>query len=401
MGFFDKMFGSKDGGTKSVEEEGADLVTALQMHLRGELQSSLAAYETFAVDSPNDNLAPFFAAAARAALGDINEAAEGLRALSRRAAEEETTISRAVAGDLVALLHEEPFLKVPEVTELVISLGDTLKSHRLVQESAVCFEVAAGLLPDHANVLYKLGDTLHDLRMYDYADTVLQEALRLAPNHWDSLYTHAVLLQDLGRFDEALEQYENAVRLNPDHVKCRNNYGAALMMANRLDEAVAQCSEAERLDPSFPLVQVNLGNINLLKGDAEAARACFERAISLDGTLALAHFGLGSAEQSLGADGERVRQLYLRAIELNPSFAEFHHALGRLLAREGDPEALMYLAAAVQLNGSLRYVYRDLGLACLQMGRREEGMEHLKAALLQNPDDAEIRNLLSEQPASA
>ena len=400
MGFFDKMFGSKDGGTKISQQESADFVTALQMHLRGELESAIAAYDRFAADSPNDNLAPFFAAAARAALGDVTGAAERLRSLSRRAAEEETTISRAVAGDLVALLHEEPFLKVPDVAEVVISLGDTLKSHGLVQESAVCFEVAAGLLPDHANVLYKLGDTLHDLRMYEYADKVLQEALRLAPNHWDSLYTHAVLLQDLGRFDEALEQYENAVRLNPDHVKCRNNYGAALMIANRLDEALVQCGEAERLDPSFPLAQVNLGNINLLKGDAEAARACFERAISLEGTLALAHFGLGSAEQSLGADGERVRQLYLRAIELNPSFAEFHHALGKLLAREGDPAAVTYLAAAVQLNGSLRYVYRDLGLACLQMGRREEGMEHLKVALLQNPDDAEIRNLLAEHSAT-
>ena len=401
MGFFDKMFGGKDGGTNSVQEEGGDFVAALQMHLRGELEPAIAAYGRFAADSPNDNLAPFFAAAARAALGDFAGAAEGLRALSRRAAEDETTISRAVAGDLVALLHEEPFLKVPEVAEVVISLGDALKSHGFVQESAVCFEIAAGLLPEHANVLHKLGDTLHDLRMYEYADTVLQEALRLAPNHWDSLYTHAVLLQDLGRFDEALEQYEKAVRLSPDHVKCRNNYGAALMMANRLDEALEQCSEAEQLDPLFPLAKVNLGNINLLKRDAEAARACFERAISLDETLALAHFGLGSAEQSLGADGERVRQLYLRAIELNPAFAEFHHALGRLLVREGNPEALTYLAAAVQLNGALRYVHRDFGLACLQLGRREEGVEHLKIALQQNPDDAEILSLLSEHSATA
>ncbi len=401
MGFFDKMFGSKSEGTNDVQQEGADFVTALQMHLRGELEPAIAAYDRFAADSPNDNLAPFFAAAARAAMGDLAGAAEGLRALSRRAAEDETTISRAVAGDLVALLHEEPFLKVPDVAEVVILLGDTLKSHGFTQESAVCFEVAAGLLPDHANVLHKLGDTLHDLRMFDYADKVLQEALRLAPNHWDSLYTHAVLLQDLGRFDEALEQYEKAVRLNPDHVKCRNNYGAALMMANRLDEALEQCSAAERLEPSFPLAKVNLGNINLLKGDAEAARACFEMAISLDETLALAHFGLGSAEQSLGANGERVRQLYLRAIELNPAFAEFHHALGRLLAREGNPEALTYLAAAVQLNGTLRYVHRDFGLACLQMGRREEGVERLKVALQQNPDDAEILRLLSEHSASA
>lgn len=337
MGIFDKMFGSKDGRAKSVQEEGADLVTALQMQLRGELEAAIVAYDRFAADSPNDNLAPFFAAAARAAGGDVAGAAEGLHALSRRASEDETTISRAVAGDLMALLHEEPFLKVPEVVDIVVSFGDLLKGEGLVQEGAVCFEIAAGLLPDHANILHKLGDTLHDLRMYEYAESVLQEALRLAPNHWDSLYTYAVLLQDVGRFDEALEQYEKAVRLNPDHVKCRNNYGAALMMVGRLEEALVQCAEAERLDPLFPLAKVNLGNINLLKGDAETARTCFEKAVSLDGNLALAYFGLGAAEQSLGVDRVRVRELYLKAIELNPSFPEFHHALEKLESGGGSP----------------------------------------------------------------
>lgn len=336
MGIFDKMFGSKDGGAKSAQEEGADFVAALQMQLHGELEPALAAYDRFAADSPNDNLAPFFAASVRAARGDVTGAAEGLRALSRRASEEDTTISRAVAGDLMALLHEEPFLKVPQVADVVVSLGDQLKGEGFVQESAVCFEIAAGMLPDHANVLHKLGDTLHDLRMYEYAEAVLQEALRHAPNHWGALYTYAVLLQDVGRFEESLEQYEKAVRLNPDHVKCRNNYGAALMMNKRLDDALAQCTYAAELDPSFPLAKVNLGNIHLLRGEPDMARACFDHALSLDGNLALAHFGLGVAEQSLGADRERVRASYLKAIELNPSFPEFHQALEKL-EREGNP----------------------------------------------------------------
>ncbi|SNB44623.1 tetratricopeptide repeat protein [Geobacter sp. DSM 9736] len=395
MGFFNKMFG-RNGETddSAAEVSGADFVTALQMHLRGELDPALAAYESFAEDSPHDNLAPFFASALKAAKGNLAEATEDLRSLSRRVSSDGATISRAVAQDLVALLEEEPLIKEPDVAEIVISFGDRLKAQGLLQESAVCFEIAAGILPDHASVLHKLGDTLHDLRIYEYAEAVLQEALRHAPNHWDSLYTYAVLLQDLGRFDEAITHYEKAVRLNPDHVKCRNNYGAALMMAGRLEDALAQCTVAAELDPGFPLAKINLGNINLLMGNHQEARRCFREATSLDGSLALAHFGLGSAELS-GGDTQRARESFLKAIELNPEFPDFHHAMGKLLARDGNPEAFSYFAAAVELNGSLRDLRKDFGLACLQMGRREEGLEHLRIALEQNPEDAEVRGILS------
>ncbi|HZV81658.1 MAG TPA: tetratricopeptide repeat protein, partial [Geobacteraceae bacterium] len=254
MGFFTKMFGPKDtADTTAAEPREADIVTALSLHLRGDVKPALDAYLRIAEESPDDNLAPFFTAAIMAGTNRIDEAAERLRYLSQRISSGGETISRAVAGELFSLVNEEPMLSVPPVAEIIVSCGDRLKEEGFAQESAVCFEIAAGLLPDHANVLHKLGDTLHDLGIYDYAEAVLRKALEYAPNHWDSLYTYAVLLQDLGRFDEAIGCYEKAVVLNPDHVKCHNNYGAALMLTNRLDEALAHCTVAAELDPAFPL----------------------------------------------------------------------------------------------------------------------------------------------------
>jgi tetratricopeptide (TPR) repeat protein len=400
MGFFNKMFGAKDAGNEPpVAPRSTDFITALTMHLRGEADPALNAYLQIIDAFPNDVLAPFFVAAISASKGNSVDAAERLRSLSHRIALGQETISLSITRELLDLVNSDPTLKMPAVAEVIVSFGDHLKAERLLQESAVCFEIAAALLPENAHVLHKFGDTLHDLRLYDYAESVLLKALQCAPNHWGALYTYAVLLQDLGRFPEAITYYEKAVKLNPEHVNCHNNYGSALMMTNRLEEALEQCTLAATIDPNSPLVKVNLGNIHLLMKEYEAARISFTEAISLEKNLAQAYFGLGSVEQLLGSDSRKIKELYLKAIELNPSIPDIHHALGNLLGNEGNPEALSYFSAAAQLNNYLRNLHRDFGRVCLQLGRRDEALEHLKTALQQNPDDGLARDMLTKAEA--
>lgn len=397
MGFFNKVFGTKVTADKTAAQpQEINFATALSMHLRGELDPALSAYTRIAEQLPDDNLAPFFAAAIKADKGNADEAAESLRSLSRRISSGGENLSRTISQGLVALASAEPvLLTIPAVAEIIISFGDLLKGEGFVQESAVCFEIAVGLVPDRAHVLHKLGDTLHDLRIYDYAESVLREALKYAPNHWGALYTYAVLLQDLGRDEEAIAYYEKAVKFNPDHANCHNNYGAALMRTNRLDEALDHCTRAAGLDPGSPFVKINLGNIYLLMEEYEKARTCFTEAISLNKDIASAYYGLASVERLVKSDSGRIRELYLKAIELGPSVPEFHHALGNLLAGDGNQEALSHFSAAAQLNNDLKDLHKDFGVACLRLGRREEALEHLRIALQQTPDDVMVQDLLA------
>lgn len=333
MGFFDKIFGPKET-TPSIapEPSGIDFYSALSLHISGEFEPALDAYQSIEAELPDYTLAPFFAAAALAYTGRVPEAAEKLRDLSLTVASAGEALSRVVATELFTLFSNEPTLKVPVVAEIIVDFGDRLKQEGFIQESAVCYEIGVGMLPEHAPVLHRLGDTLHDLQIYDYAEAVLKKALEFAPNHWDSLYTYAVLLQDLGRFDEAIGCYEKAMPMNPDHVKCRNNYGAALMLTGRLDEALEQCTQAAGLDPEFTLAKVNLGNIHLMRQEYEAARTCFSEALALNPDLAPALFGLGAVEQNTGGNPTRIRELYLKASELSPDNPQFREALASLPA---------------------------------------------------------------------
>ena len=393
MSLFSKIFGTKDSAEKpAAQSDACDFMTTMSMHLRGELDQALAGYVRLAEEVPDGTLAPFFAASIKADK-DSADAAESLRSLSLKVSLAEESLSHAVATELFAEIGLRRNL-LPAVAPIIVAFGDLLKRDGFLRESVVCFEVAAGMVPDHANVLHKLGDTLHDLRIYDYAETVLLDALRHAPNHWGVLYTYAVLLQDLGRDEEALPYFDKAITFFPEHAKCQNNYGAALLRTNRLEEARVHCTEAARLDPRSPFAKINLGNICLLKQEYDRARTYFADAVSLDDTLAAAYFGLARAEQSLGSDPGKILELYLKVIEINPAISEAHHALGNVLAAAGNPEALAHFSAAARLNDNLPNLHKDFGTACLHLGSREEALEHLKKALQQNPDDAEAQDLL-------
>lgn len=331
MSLFDKFFGAKETTGKTVDQsQPVDLTTAIQMHLKGEVDQALGAYLRICEEVPEDVVAPFMAAAIRAGKGEIAEAAERLRTLSQNIASRGDTISAAIVSEVATVA---PGRMLPGVAAAAVSFGDALKQEGLVQEAAVCFEIGAGIVPDNANVLHKFGDTLHDLRMYEYAESVLQEALKHAPNHWGALYTYAVLLQDLQRDEEALQYYDKAVTFYPTHAKAQNNYGAALLRTNRLEAALEHCTIAAGLDPTSPLVQVNLGNIHMLMENYEQARSCFAEAVSLNDSLAAAYFGLARAEEILGTDPARVRELYRRAVQLDPALGNISPALKELASQ--------------------------------------------------------------------
>ena len=405
MSLFSKIFGTKvtadetatgnatDNAT--VDPQQVDFLAALSLHLRGDLDQALNAYLRVAQELPDDILAPFLAATIKAGKGNTAEAVEVLRALSQQAALAEETLSHAVTLALANTVRRG----IPAVADIIVTFGDLIKKEGFLQESAVCFEIGAGLVPEHSNVLHKLGDTLHDLRIYDYAETVLLEAIKHAPNHWGALYTYAVLLQDLNRNDEAITYYKKAVQLNPGHVNSQNNYGAALLRTNQLDEALVHCNLAAELDRTSPWVKINLGNIHLLKQDYPSARGFFSEAISLNGTIASAYYGLASVEQLLKSDPERIKELYLKAIEMNPSMPEAHQALGNLLANDGNPDALAHFAAAAQLYDCTPNLHTDFANACLKLGRRQEALYHFSVALAQNPDDAKVQEILTRMEA--
>jgi len=128
----------------------------------------------------------------------------------------------------------------------------------------------------------------------------------------------------------------------------------------------------------------DLGVEALRAGRPQDALREFDAAIAIDETFAEAHRGRGLVLDFGFGRPEEAEKAYRRALALRPSFSEAHNDLGQLLARSGR-----YVEAVAAFDAALEnmlykepYVARcNKGLALYAMGRREEGLAELRAAL--------------------
>jgi tetratricopeptide (TPR) repeat protein len=132
-------------------------------------------------------------------------------------------------------------------------------------------------------------------------------------------------------------------------------------------------------------------------GTIPRAVECFEQAVEIDSDYALAWAGLADAYTTLGYYGlaspdssmPKGMEAARRAVALDPSLAEAHNALAMasLMGVWDKAEAEREFLHAIRLNPTYIQARDWYGLFYLQFseGRMDEGVEHTKLALIDDP----------------
>ncbi|MHC5066545.1 MAG: tetratricopeptide repeat protein [Planctomycetota bacterium] len=127
-----------------------------------------------------------------------------------------------------------------------------------------------------------------------------------------------------------------------------------------LERALAEYSDSQTFNADRPWAHLNLGLLKASQGDLQAAGNHYEDALRLDPKAVAARVNLADLYRQLG-DSEACEEVILKGLELLPDSAEFEHARGLLLVREGQPRAAQIpLARAAELrpeNPRFAYVY--------------------------------------------
>jgi len=134
-------------------------------------------------------------------------------------------------------------------------------------------------------------------------------------------------------------------------------------------------------------IHTNLGLEALRAGRSQEALREFEVALENDPGMAEAWLGRALVLDSFGRSDEAEKG-YRKALSLKPDFSEAHNNLGQLLARRGrNAEAVeQFDLALTNMYYREPFVARcNKGQALLAMGRREEGLEQLRACTTQSP----------------
>lgn len=219
-----------------------------------------------------------------------------------------------------------------------------------------------------ATELQEMGDDIKradyaiSVRRYDLAIEIMRGVLSQHPENSLAFYTIARAYIFKKMPDKAINAIRESLRLDPTNSHAHTIYSSLLLDKKQLQQAKEEIKVALALNPQNHLTYYVYAIYYLdHKKDVQAAKKNCYHALELDASDVRYHWMLGRAFAVEG-DLAQAEATYLRALQLDPENARVHNSYGALLLNQ-------------RLDARRAY-------------------EHFRLALMQMPDDSEIRKNL-------
>ncbi len=237
------------------------------------------------------------------------------------------------------------------------------------------------------------------------AAPLLEKAVAADSQDFRARFNLAFAYTQLGRDREAVEQYQKVVDQQPDLLPARMNLG--MLLLRRKDPLAAPHLEfaAEKKPDDFRS-QYYFAEALAGSGQPDRAAEHYRKALVIDPKSAAATLGLGRTLAGAGRLDD-AREQFLRAAALHPRYGDSLLELGDLLEQKQQPAqaAELYLEYLKSRPDSIA-VRERAGVLLMHQKRYPEAIEHLEAAVNQNPTAANQAALaqaytMTKQPAKA
>lgn len=223
------------------------------------------------------------------------------------------------------------------------------------------------------------------------AERLYRRALEIDPGNVDAQYLLGALLGQRGHLEEATGLLQGAVAAKPDFSDAHAALGNVYLLQENRQAAAASYLEAIRLDPQTASAHSNLGLIYQRDNQHEAALRCFARAHELAPELPGALKNL-TREWIALEQFEQALALLQNLYRKRPDRFEVLKCLVQVLRGMHRPEAALdYGLKARALDGTDVELLTDLGVVLRDLGRLDQALESLNAALALQPDSAVAR----------
>lgn len=279
----------------------------------------------------------------------------------------------------------------------------------------------------------------------------LEAAVRKSPNSAAARVRLGEAFAAAGQLKPAAEQFEIAVKLDKNHTGAyldlgiiameNEEYGPAEKYFTKVVE-LTQATQFEAMNERREQALFHLGEIALEQRRYEDAAGYFKGAIRIRKDASDTYYLLAQSLRGMGEDAAAIKQLNA-ALAFDPNYPEAHYLYGMILLDQGDKiNAAIHLrkaadlapeqdqpAAALKRLGSSKQAVTD-GRAQLESGKIKAAIETallataldpentdaiifhadalkangdtagakkvLKAALVNQPDDSDLKNKLAE-----
>ncbi len=197
-----------------------------------------------------------------------------------------------------------------------------------------------------------------------------------------------------GDYPGAVRSYQRGLDVAPGNVELLNALGFALFQQGKSQEAVVVLEKALAVDPKHWKAHNNLALAAIDSGELEVAEAHYRESLAIKPQPAI-YNDLGFVLEREGLPDEAA-EMYRKAIKLDPASASAHYNLGSSLARSGKyADAESHLRKALKISPNSQN-YTGLGIVLWQLGRKDEAIASLQAAIKADPKNAAAQQKLVE-----
>ncbi|MBV9265754.1 MAG: tetratricopeptide repeat protein [Acidobacteriaceae bacterium] len=301
----------------------------------------------------------------------------------------------------------------PRSWEAQNALGEAYNRFGDTAAAQAAFETAIALKPDYGiaqsnlgQVLLARGDIAGAAKHLDRAVALLGGTDEAADTH----YVRAKAYTAQNQSDKAAGELEQAVRLRPNFAEAWSDLGQTRKLLLDDPGALTAFEHAVAANPQDPVAQYRLGAEYLRQENLHSALDHLQKAYLLNpedqSTLNALQIALRQNGDVEGAnriklqlaqllrDRDRVNQNKLAAVKLNNE--------GAALEKAGDLKgALAKYRQAAQLDPDHVGICINLGVALLRSGQWTEGLDELHAALVRDPNNAQLKAALKDALAQA
>lgn len=170
----------------------------------------------------------------------------------------------------------------PDVAELYINLGATLRALGDLHGAETAYRDALARAPQSALAWFNLGNLLRESGRGADALAAFAKADALQPGTPEILNNLGVQLYDMGAVEDSRRHYEAALAGRPDFADALTNLGNALQRMCRMAEAEAALNRALAMAPDNPVFRLNMSAFMAANGRYPEAIDWAERAIAAD-----------------------------------------------------------------------------------------------------------------------
>lgn len=251
-------------------------------------------------------------------------------------------------------------------------------------------EKALAVRPWDVDTRFALGEVLWEAGRLPEAQVELSRVIQASPEHLPARRVMAQVHAALGQSEEFAAELLRILALAPDDIEVRMDLGAAYQRLGRLRQAIAVYEEVTRRRPRHAQAWRLLGDLFRRVQEPERAVAAYQKLLRLEPDEPRAYFLLGVAYAEAGMDA-KAEQVLQDAQQFRRYLGEAWSNLGALALRRGDlVRAAWYLSRAAARPGARPLARYNYALVLDRMNQPERALAELRAAVEQDPHDADL-----------